>query len=189
MEAVCTSEMSVYFNETTRHYIQESCHLQMASVFLYFFLYVAVWFVVFIPLYMLESYSNDFKRKTLFSAHTAYPWQRQKFLKLVFTRIVSITGMFFFTYTEKLTESLRYEKSFGVFKKWQCCSELSSGIYCRVKWLSTNVSEVRSSLMMEAVRTSETSVDNHFTRQYIPEDNSEHHTRCRENLKSHNGNA
>jgi hypothetical protein len=29
-------------------------------------------------------------------------------------------------------------------------------------------------MMMEAVRTSETSVDNHFTRQYIPEDNSEH---------------
>jgi hypothetical protein len=27
--------------------------------------------------------------------------------------------------------------------------------------------------MMEAVRTSETSVGNHFTRQYIPEDNSE----------------
>jgi hypothetical protein len=40
--------------------------------------------------------------------------------------------------------------------------------------------------MMEAVRTSETSVDNHFTRQYIPEDNPEHHTRRRENLKSHN---
>jgi hypothetical protein len=39
--------------------------------------------------------------------------------------------------------------------------------------------------MMEAVRTSETSVDNHFTRQYIPEDNSERHTRRRENLKSH----
>jgi hypothetical protein len=37
---------------------------------------------------------------------------------------------------------------------------------------------------MEAVRTSETSVNNHFTRQYIPEDNSEHHTRRRENLKS-----
>jgi hypothetical protein len=44
-----------------------------------------------------------------------------------------------------------------------------------------------SSLMMEAVGTSETSVDNNFTRQYeyIPEDNSEHHTRRRENLKSH----
>jgi hypothetical protein len=39
--------------------------------------------------------------------------------------------------------------------------------------------------MMEAVRTSETSVDNHFTRQYIPEENSERHTRRRENLKSH----
>jgi hypothetical protein len=39
--------------------------------------------------------------------------------------------------------------------------------------------------MMEAVRTSETLVDNYFTRQYIPEDNSEHHTRHRENLKSH----
>jgi hypothetical protein len=39
---------------------------------------------------------------------------------------------------------------------------------------------------MEAARTSETSVDNHFTRQYNPEDSSEHHTRRRENLKSHN---
>jgi hypothetical protein len=39
--------------------------------------------------------------------------------------------------------------------------------------------------MMEAVRTSETSVDDHFRRQYIPEDNSEHHTRRRENFKSH----
>jgi hypothetical protein len=29
--------------------------------------------------------------------------------------------------------------------------------------------------MMEAVRTSETSVDNHFTRQYNPEDSSEHY--------------
>jgi hypothetical protein len=38
---------------------------------------------------------------------------------------------------------------------------------------------------MEVVRTSETSVDNHFTRQYNPEDSSEHHTRRRENLKSH----
>jgi hypothetical protein len=28
--------------------------------------------------------------------------------------------------------------------------------------------------MMEAVRTSETSVDNYFTRQYNPEDSSEH---------------
>jgi hypothetical protein len=32
-----------------------------------------------------------------------------------------------------------------------------------------------SSLMVEAARTSETSVDNYFTRQYIPEDNGEHH--------------
>jgi hypothetical protein len=28
---------------------------------------------------------------------------------------------------------------------------------------------------MEAVRTSETSADKHFTRQYVPEDNSDHH--------------
>jgi hypothetical protein len=38
--------------------------------------------------------------------------------------------------------------------------------------------------MMVAVRTSETSVDNYFTRHYIPEDNSGHHTSRRENLKS-----
>jgi hypothetical protein len=46
-------------------------------------------------------------------------------------------------------------------------------------------STTSSSRMMEAVRTSETSVDNYFTRQYIPEDNSELHTRHRENLKCH----
>jgi hypothetical protein len=39
--------------------------------------------------------------------------------------------------------------------------------------------------MVEAVRTSETSVDNQYTRQYNPEDSSEHHTRRRENIKSH----
>jgi hypothetical protein len=48
------------------------------------------------------------------------------------------------------------------------CSELSSRMYCHVKWLLTDVSEVRTA--------SETSVDNHFTWQYIPEDNSEHHS-------------
>jgi hypothetical protein len=32
--------------------------------------------------------------------------------------------------------------------------------------------------MMEAVRTSETSVDHYFTRQYIPEDNSERFKNC-----------
>jgi hypothetical protein len=37
---------------------------------------------------------------------------------------------------------------------------------------------------LEAACTSETSVYNHFTRQYIPEDKSELHTRRRENLKS-----
>jgi hypothetical protein len=36
------------------------------------------------------------------------------------------------------------------------------------------ISSSHSSLMMEAVRTSETSVDNLFTRQYNPEDSSEH---------------
>jgi hypothetical protein len=53
----------------------------------------------------------------------------------------------------------------------------------------TDVSEVCAvsiiTLIMEAARTSETSVDNYFTRQYIPEDKSELHTRHRENLKSH----
>jgi hypothetical protein len=43
-------------------------------------------------------------------------------------------------------------------------------------------------LMMEAARTSETSVDNYFTRQYNPEDKSELHTRRRENLKSYESN-
>jgi hypothetical protein len=39
--------------------------------------------------------------------------------------------------------------------------------------------------MMVAARTSETSANNYFTRQYIPEDKSELHTRRRENLKCH----
>jgi hypothetical protein len=62
-------------------------------------------------------------------------------------------------------------------------------MYCRVKQLSTDVSEVRAASiiarMMKAARTSETSADNYFTRQYIPEDKSEVHTRRRENFKSH----
>jgi hypothetical protein len=55
---------------------------------------------------------------------------------------------------------------------------------------STNVSEVRAAsiiraMMMEAAHISETSDDIQLrTRQYIPED-SELHTRRRENLKSH----
>jgi hypothetical protein len=36
--------------------------------------------------------------------------------------------------------------------------------------------------MMEAVRTFETSVDNHFKRQYIPENNSEQHLTCHNTL-------
>jgi hypothetical protein len=54
----------------------------------------------------------------------------------------------------------------------------------------TDVSEVRAAsiiiaLMIEAVRTSETSVNfNVTTRRYIPED-SKLHTRRRENPKSH----
>jgi hypothetical protein len=49
----------------------------------------------------------------------------------------------------------------------------------------TDVSEVSTALMMEAVRTSGTSVNiNLTTRRYIPED-SKLHTRRLENLKSH----
>jgi hypothetical protein len=57
--------------------------------------------------------------------------------------------------------------------------------------MSTDVSEVRvasiiRALIMEAARTFEISVDIQLrTRQYIPED-SELHTRRRDNLKSHN---
>jgi hypothetical protein len=63
--------------------------------------------------------------------------------------------------------------------------------HCRFVWLGqTNVPVVfldpginRTASLPNV--TSETSVDNHFTRQYNPEDSSEHHTRRRENLKSH----
>jgi hypothetical protein len=41
--------------------------------------------------------------------------------------------------------------------------------------------------MMEAARTSQTSVDNYFTLLYIPEDKFELHTRRRENLKISHG--
>jgi hypothetical protein len=51
--------------------------------------------------------------------------------------------------------------------------------------MSTDVSEERAALMMEAARTSETSVDIQLrTWQYIPED-YELHTHRRESLKSH----
>jgi hypothetical protein len=63
---------------------------------------------------------------------------------------------------------------------WRVWNSESSGMYCcDLKWMSTEA------LIMEAARTSETSVDIQLrTRQYIPED-SELHTCRRENLKSH----
>jgi hypothetical protein len=33
MEAVRTSELSVFFHDTTRHYIPESCHFQWCITF------------------------------------------------------------------------------------------------------------------------------------------------------------
>jgi hypothetical protein len=52
-------------------------------------------------------------------------------------------------------------------------------MYCRVKYLSTDVSEARAAsiirAMMKVARTFETPVDNYFTRQYIPEDKPELH--------------
>jgi uncharacterized protein (DUF1499 family) len=62
-------------------------------------------------------------------------------------------------------------------------------VFWDVLQLLTDVSEIRTAsiitAMMKAVRTSGTSVDNYFTRQYIPEDKSELQSRRRENLKSH----
>jgi hypothetical protein len=45
--------------------------------------------------------------------------------------------------------------------------------YCYFEEKAAYTVNKQSSLMMEAARTSETSVDNHFTRQYNPEDSSE----------------
>jgi hypothetical protein len=51
-----------------------------------------------------------------------------------------------------------------------------------VKLMFTDIPDVRTALMIELVRTSETSVNiNLTTRRYIPED-SKRYTRCRENL-------
>jgi hypothetical protein len=65
-----------------------------------------------------------------------------------------------------------------------------SGIYClKVKYMLTDISEVCTAsiirVMMEAVCTSEMSVNIYLTtQQYIPED-SKLHIRHHENLKSH----
>jgi hypothetical protein len=56
------------------------------------------------------------------------------------------------------TVFLLWDFKFSQRRVWS--SDLSSGMYF-----------IRA--MMEAARTSETSVDNYFTRQYIPEDKSE----------------
>jgi 23S rRNA C2498 (ribose-2'-O)-methylase RlmM len=66
-------------------------------------------------------------------------------------------------------------------RKWYTLHETSEElhtkkkIYVRFQVLTAASMKFRivSSLMVEAARTSETSVDNYFTRQYIPEDNYE----------------
>jgi hypothetical protein len=53
--------------------------------------------------------------------------------------------------------------------------ETTSNDHCHTNETSKlyNLSREKIIPMMEAARTSETSVDNHFTRQYNPEDSSE----------------
>jgi hypothetical protein len=99
-------------------------------------------------------------------------------LHMIVHRVVLIFFIFInllHTHTHNNLNASMWDFKFSRRRVW--CTELSSGLYCRVKLLSTDGSEVRtaSSLMMEAVRTSEKSGDNHFTWQYNPEDSSEHH--------------
>jgi hypothetical protein len=63
------------------------------------------------------------------------------------------------------TYCLHHPDDFMFSRRQVWSSKLSSGMYCRVKWLSTDVSEVRTASIIIP--------DNYFTRQYIPEDNSE----------------
>jgi hypothetical protein len=58
-----------------------------------------------------------------------------------------------------------------------------------VRFQVLTAASMGSSLMMEAVRTSETSVDNHFTRQYNPEDSSEQNPHTLEDLRNNITNA
>jgi hypothetical protein len=69
-----------------------------------------------------------------------------------------------------------------------CCSiSMASLSYIRTTWTGRMVSVLagHGNHLSTPVRTSETSADNYFTWQYIPEYNSELHTRRLENLKSH----
>jgi hypothetical protein len=59
-----------------------------------------------------------------------------------------------------------------------CAFYQESTSLCEISSSHGGEYDVQESLMMEAVRTSESAVDNHFTRQYIPEDNSEHQPLC-----------
>jgi hypothetical protein len=85
-------------------------------------------------------------------------------------------------------------------KYYECCfwSSESFGMYCRVfNWMTTDVSEVRAASIIMVIShhhpddggsTHLWNVGRHpirKTRQYIPED-SDLHTRRRENLKPHN---
>jgi hypothetical protein len=67
---------------------------------------------------------------------------------------------------------------------WICQYRKRNKIHCKIVTAKVST-DTYCRFVQNCLRTSETSVDNYFTRQYIPEDNSEHHTRRRENLKSH----
>jgi hypothetical protein len=69
----------------------------------------------------------------------------------------------------KVATKFSFVKKFKANLIWGIFAVLHPRIFC------LSVCYRNITLMMEAVRTSETSVDNYFTRQYIPEDNSEHH--------------
>jgi hypothetical protein len=87
----------------------------------------------------------------------------------------------------KMIVDRRFRGAYCLHHLWNACRQ---SFYTAVQprrqlWTSYSPPwELEIIRMMEAVRISETSVDNYFTRQYIPEDNSELHTRRCENLKS-----
>jgi hypothetical protein len=85
-----------------------------------------------------------------------------------------------YRYMEGITRQVLVNARIGDWvytEQWLTCSELSSGMYCRVKWLSTDVSEVRTAsiikgdhsilnIILAAVRTWNLTMINLFENNY-----------------------
>jgi hypothetical protein len=136
MEAVRTSETSVYNNETTRRSIPEDCNLHTRRITQCSLMMEAV------RTSETSVYYNETTRRSIPEDCNPHTRRCENLISHMLKYIFHSDGDVVWYWC--LAKRYPVLWDFKVSRRRVWCSELSSGMYCRVKWLLTDVSEVRT---------------------------------------------